>query len=139
MCSCFDLIECLWNGDSVSVDKSNADELVIVSRELENDELSKLLIDFHLYTEEISNENCVSRLRVKQSLGLDGGDEIEFIASKFYEFDASFVRSLSVNELVCVTPIYTNTIAVPQTLNQIKARTFSIRKNTQSLNSWIVR
>jgi hypothetical protein len=61
--------------------------------------LSKLLVDFHLSTEEISNENCVSRLRVKQSLGLDGSDEIEFIASKFFEFDASFVRSLCVNEL----------------------------------------
>ena len=97
-CSCFDLIERLWNGDSVSVDGSNADELVLLSRELENDELSKLLHSL-VYTGEISNENCVSRLRVKQSLGLDGSDEIEFIASKFSEFDASFVRSLSVNEL----------------------------------------
>ena len=97
-CSCFDLIERLWNGDSVSVDKSNVDELVIVSRELENDELSKLLHSL-VSTEEISNENCVSRLRLKQSLGLDGSDEIEFIASKFSEFDASSVRSLSVNEL----------------------------------------
>ena len=97
-CSCFDLIERLWNGDSVSVDGSNADELVLLSRELENDELSKLLHSL-VSTEEISNENCVSRLRVKQSLGLDGSDEIEFIASKFSEFDGSFVRSLSVNEL----------------------------------------
>ena len=70
-CSCFDLIERLWNGDSVSVDKSNTDELVLLSRELENDELSELLPS-HLSTEEISNENCVSRLRVKQSMGLDG-------------------------------------------------------------------
>ena len=97
-CSCFDLIERLWNGESVSVDKSNTDELVLLSRELENDELSKLLHSL-VSTEEISNENCVSRLRVKQSLGLDGSDEIEFIACKFSEFDASFVRSLSVNEL----------------------------------------
>ena len=97
-CSCFGLIESLWNGESVCVDKSNSDDLIILSRELENDELSKT-VQFHISAGEISIENCVSRLHLKQSMGLDGSDEIEFIASKFHECDASFVRSLSVSEL----------------------------------------
>ena len=98
-CSCFGLIERLWNGDSVCVDDSNCAELGMLSSELENDELSKLLADFRFSNEEISVENCVSRLHTKGCIGLDDSDEIEFIASRFFELDGSIVRSLNVCDL----------------------------------------
>ena len=98
-CSCFHLIASLWNGDSICVDSGNCAELSMLSKELENDELSRLLGNCRFSNESISCENCVSRLRAKSFMALNDVAEIEFIASRFFELDASVVESLSVSEL----------------------------------------
>lgn len=99
LCPCFDLIENLWNGDSIHFDQSNISELLTLSRELENEELKERVINFQLANDKISTENVISRFRLKQRISLDANDEIAFIAAKFFEFDIPFLESLSVDEL----------------------------------------
>ena len=96
----FELIERLWNGGSITINKSNADTLLKLNEELENEELNSLLVNFT--NEAISVENCISRLRLKTRLGLDVNQELEFVAGNFFEFNISDLSSLSVSEFESV-------------------------------------
>ena len=89
-CCVFDLIESLWNGESVKVTKDNVCDLLKLSQDLENEELYSLLIDFNLSSEPISVSNCISRLHMRSGLGMKCEEEISFIASHFFELSVSF-------------------------------------------------
>ena len=101
-CSEFELVENLWKGGCISVSKSNVDALSKLGEELENEELNVILVDFNLSNEEVSVENCISRLRLKTRTGLDVTEEIDFLAANFFEFETSNLSSLRVNELESV-------------------------------------
>ena len=95
-CSVFGFIERLWNGECIEVETSIVEPLLKVSRELENEELSSLLVNWTFSNGEVSVENCISRLHLKENLGLDSSEELEFVSSRFSEF--------SLRDLACLTP-----------------------------------
>ena len=66
-CDCFDLIESLWNGESIDIKDDNAASLVKLSQELENEELSSLVCDLQFSSEKITAENCIGRINLKES------------------------------------------------------------------------
>ena len=98
-CNSFGLLENLWNGEEIEVDKESAVNLRKLCKELENDELGHLMADFELSSDEITVENAIPRLHLKLSLGIDREDELEFIASNLLEFSVSDLKSLTVSEL----------------------------------------
>ena len=97
----------LMNGRSISITPENARFLEACARELENDELLGRIVGFQLDCEDISLSNVVDRLRIKREFHSDCGDELDFLASHFFEADLDVVRSLSVSdlELVLANPL----------------------------------
>lgn len=91
--SAFELIENLWNGESINITTDNVNILYKLGCELENEELVNLVFT----SEELSVGTCISRLESRSGLDLSRG--IEFISSHFSEFKALDLLKLRVDEL----------------------------------------
>lgn len=98
-CRHFELLERLWNGDSIIINGDNFESLSKLSEELENSELHSILVNYMFISEEISLKNCIQRLNQKTNLNLDFKEELEFLSSNFSEFEISALSVLSLNHL----------------------------------------
>jgi hypothetical protein len=77
----------------IEINESNCKDLKFVFGVLDNDEILNRLIEFEL-GKELSNSNCIRRLKQKEESKCKFGDELEFIASRFYEFESSELEVL---------------------------------------------
>ena len=89
----------LGSGECVIVDGHNLRAMKDICLLLENAELYGHVVDFELEGTEIDSGNAISRLLMKEELGLDSSPEISFLASHFYEIDISSVVSVGVSDL----------------------------------------
>ena len=88
----------LMNGESIEITASNCEFLEKCARELENTELLSALL-LKLRTNKLTLSNVVEKIHLKKAFQQDYSTEIEFAASQFFEFDLSFVASLTIDEL----------------------------------------
>ena len=97
----------LMNGRSISLTAANARFLEACARELENDELLGRIVGFQPDREDVSLSNVVDRLRTKREFHSDCKNELDFLASHFFEAGLDVVRRLSVSdlELVLTNPL----------------------------------
>ena len=86
---------------------ANARFLEACARELENDELLGRIVGFQPDREDVSLSNVVDRLRTKREFHSDCKNELDFLASHFFEAGLDVVRRLSVSdlELVLTNPL----------------------------------
>ena len=92
----------LMNGRSISLTAENARFLEACARELENDELLDRIVGFQRDCGDVSFSNVVDRLRIKREFHSDCKNELDFLASHFFEAGLDVVRSLSVSDLELV-------------------------------------
>ena len=71
----------------LKVDSENFDFYVSVSKELENQELLSQLASFYFEKTEMTKSNAVKRLRLMETFGENGQEEISFIARNFSEIE----------------------------------------------------
>jgi hypothetical protein len=93
----FEVIEAvsrLMKGFSIVIDDNNCLSLRKLALLLDNDELGSRTIGFELAKEVSTVSNCVSRLRMKAESNCDFEDELEFIASHFYEIESCELEKL---------------------------------------------
>ena len=88
----------LMNGQKISITPANAAFLEACARELENDELLGRVIDFQLVGD-VSMSNVADRIRLKNGFHSDCTDELDFIASHFFEAELDVLKRLSLSEL----------------------------------------
>ena len=87
----FAFIENLLRGDYFDVTKQIWDRLYELSYELRSDILSHVVIQA-MNQGEITIENCISRVLLKSTNGVDFSDEIAFIAFHFTELGAAVLH-----------------------------------------------
>ena len=98
----------LMNGHSISVTTGNARFLEDCARELENDELLDRVVWSHTHGD-VSSSNVLDRLRLKRESHSDCKDELDFLASHFFEIGFDVVKGLSISDLeqVLTNPLLT--------------------------------
>ena len=89
----------LMNGQKISITPVNAEFLEECARELENDELVQAIITSKLDIEGVSMSNVVDHIRVKSGFHGDCKDELDFVASHFFEADLGVLKCLSLSDL----------------------------------------
>jgi hypothetical protein len=77
----------------ISINSSNASELLSTSREFENSELY-LIVDEHISGELVTMENAFSRYLSQKSVGVNCERNLEFISSHFDEIKKSKLDEL---------------------------------------------
>jgi hypothetical protein len=93
------MFEDLLQSGSFEISEASAQVMVVLCGKLLNDELSEAVADFCFSQEELDLTNCVVRFRSKNEMNVDYSEELEFIASQFYELDRSVIDDLTINEL----------------------------------------
>lgn len=97
--SLFDVVVKLMNGECIEVNGQNAQFMRDVSVFLDNNELTKLVTSVIENEEELCLENVIDRLRMKQVIELNIDNEVDFVASHFYELEEQQISVLSVDDL----------------------------------------
>jgi hypothetical protein len=82
--ACQFLTDVLRDG-TIAVSGDNSSTLQKFVAELDNPELSTLLLDYRLGSGPINCDNAVGRLRAKAECLLDFDEELHFVASRFYD------------------------------------------------------
>lgn len=91
----FSFIEQLLNGEPLTLNTEIMHNLLKLSAELGNTEISSALIEM-TNTEEISITNCVSRIEIKAKHNLDYDAEVAFIARNFARVKSECSSDLSI-------------------------------------------
>jgi hypothetical protein len=98
----FDDIISLMEGRSIILNERNCPRLCDIARALENEELLSKCIAFVLGNRETSVENCVIKLRTEEQFDLPKEEELEFVASHFFEIDKDELKELTCETLEAV-------------------------------------
>lgn len=90
---CVEILRFLLNGSSVTIPKSLVSTFHLISLELGNEELLSFV------EESLTCENVLDITKIKHKISLNIEKEIEYIASYFYQFDASDISTLDLSIL----------------------------------------
>lgn len=90
----FNLIIQLMKGNSINVDSTNAEFLILMGKKLGNAEIvNQIMENLSKYLPPLSSQNVVQRILIRSSLNLNINEEIDFIASHFIDFgDKDLIR-----------------------------------------------
>jgi hypothetical protein len=84
----------LMGGKSIVLSTKNCLSLQRIAQKIENEELMKKCFEFGVGKEEISVENCVEKLKIKEDFGSSIEEEIGFVASHFHELNKEELKEL---------------------------------------------
>jgi hypothetical protein len=93
------MFEDLLRYGSFEISETSLEVMVVLCGKLFNDELSEEVANFFFSRKELDRTNCVTRFRRKNEMNVDYFEELEFIASQFFELDRSLIDDLTIDEL----------------------------------------
>jgi hypothetical protein len=85
-------LRALLEGKSITISEKNRLSLQRIAESLENEELMNKCVE--VVVSEISVENCVEKLKIKEEFGCSIEEELEFVATHFYEVDVEQLKEL---------------------------------------------
>ncbi|OHT08255.1 hypothetical protein TRFO_23261 [Tritrichomonas foetus] len=89
----------LMSGDSILLNESNVDYVMLIAEKLGNSELASLV---KREAPQLTRRNVITRLLRRSNLSLNISEEIDFIASNFIEFDEQELELLGPSVLKSV-------------------------------------
>jgi hypothetical protein len=84
VCDTFDDVISLLNGQTITLRDTNVEFLRFICKCLVNEELEEMILEY----EGLKLGNAVTRLLTKFEFGLSIDEEVHFIATHFYEYEA---------------------------------------------------
>lgn len=98
----FQSIVQLMNGESIEITPDNVAFLEECARQLENDELMRMIVDVTLEKEEVSSTNLVERFRLRDQFHSNCQKESDYAASHFWELPTSVYAEISLHNLEAI-------------------------------------
>jgi hypothetical protein len=99
VCDAFEDVISLLNGQTITLRETNVEFLRFICKCLVNEELEEMILEYEFGSEGLKLGNAVSRLLKKFEFGLSIDEEVHFIATHFYEYEAHQLQPLGFDHL----------------------------------------